>query len=155
MTRQHSAGVAKHFLYHTGFAGQANRSMMETGRRLTAMDRCHLLLQPWQLPLYVRKQHLCHVQAEPVPHHHTQDREILPVLGESVRGHYPAVFAQGPRHVEDGVVLDLVRELERERRQLVSPGEKLERAELLDPLREVGGNLAGVALDALVTRYPK
>ena len=72
---------------------------------------------------------------KPRLHDDAQRGEVGPVLREGVGGHLPAALAQRVRDVEDGEVVDVVLEREREHRQLVAPRQQLERAELRDPRR--------------------
>ena len=74
----------------------------------------------------------------------------VPILGERVRGHLPAALAQREREVEDGVVLHLRLQREREDRQLVAAGQQLERPELVEPRGETGRDVPRVLLHAPV-----
>ena len=85
-------------------------------------------LEVGQLTLDVLDEQLRHVVGEAELDDHPQGREVGPVRGEGVGGQQPAALPQRVRDVEDGVVLDLVLELEGEHRQLVASGDQLERA---------------------------
>src|SRR6516165_4146787 len=99
-----------------------------TGRAV--MDRCRLLVQLRQLPLHVADKQVGEVVREALPDHDSERGEVLAVGGEGVGGNEPAALAQRIRYVEDGVVLDLGVQREREHRQLVASRQQLERAEL-------------------------
>src|SRR5262245_38481007 len=112
--------------------------------------RLGLLLEPRQLPIQVREQHVGHVVGEAAPHDHAQGGEVFAVLRERVGRHLPAALAQRVRHVEDGEVVDVVLDLEGEDGELVPPREQLERPELLYLTRQPGGYVAPVLLDSPV-----
>ena len=103
-----------------------------------------LLLEARQLPLRSATSRSARSWREAAPHDDPQRREVLPVLRERVRRDLPAALAQRVRDVEDGEVVDVVAQLEREHGQLVAVREQLERPELGDPRREPRRDVARV-----------
>ena len=86
------------------------------------------------------------VVAEPPLDHDAQRGQVGAVGREGVRGQEPAALAEGVRDVEHRVIVDRGIELEGEHGQLVAACQELERAELLDLLRQPRRDLARVAL---------
>src|SRR5262249_62258745 len=93
------------------------------------MIGCWRPLWRWGLPPEIAKEEIRHIVAEALPDDDPQRRQVGPVLRERVRGDLPAALPQGVGDVEDGEVVDPVREREREHRELVPLRKQLEGAE--------------------------
>ena len=130
------------------YAIQRHMSVREGAPGRLVVDRRGLRLEPRKLPLEVGDEHVRHVVREAAPDDYAQRGEVGPVLRERVRRHLPAALAQRVRDVEDGVVLDLLLQREREHGKLVAARQELERPDLGDPPGEPRRDVARVSLHA-------